>query len=56
MHFLGVKSGAVDACIIDSTMAAAMTGEGTDYCDLASGLTLIDRRIWYCIQRKVPIW
>ena len=37
-----VKSGAVDACIIDSTMAAAMTGEGTDYSDLASGLTLID--------------
>ncbi len=23
-------------------MAAAMTGEGTDYSDLASGLTLID--------------
>ena len=37
-----VKSGAVDACIIDSTMAAAMTGEGTDYSDLTAGLTLID--------------
>lgn len=37
-----VKSGAVDACIIDSTMATAMTGEGTDYTDLAQGLTLVD--------------
>lgn len=28
---LEVQSGAVDACVIDITMAKAMTGEGTDY-------------------------
>lgn len=41
---LEVKSGAVDACIIDSTMAAAMTGEGTDYADLKAGLKLVDEQ------------
>lgn len=41
---LEVKSGSVDACIIDSTMAAAMTGEGTDYADLKAGLTLVDEQ------------
>ncbi|MGN0459414.1 MAG: transporter substrate-binding domain-containing protein [Ruminococcus sp.] len=35
-----VKSGSVDACIIDSTMASAMTGEGTSYEDLAQSVTL----------------
>lgn len=39
---LEVKSGAVDACIIDSTMAGSMTGEGTDYADLGAGLQLVD--------------
>ncbi|MCD7826983.1 MAG: transporter substrate-binding domain-containing protein [Clostridiales bacterium] len=37
-----VASGNSDACIIDSTMADAMTGEGTDYADLTSGLVLTD--------------
>ena len=37
---LEVKAGTSDACIIDSTMAEAMTGEGTDYADLAFGLVL----------------
>ena len=32
---LEVKSGTADAAIIDSLMAAAMVGEGTDYSDLA---------------------
>ena len=31
---LEVKSGSVDACVIDITMAKAMTGEGTSYADL----------------------
>ena len=31
---LEVASGSVDACIIDITMANAMTGEGTSYADL----------------------
>ena len=39
---LEVKSGTSDACIIDSTMASAMTGAGTDYADLAAGISLTD--------------
>lgn len=35
-----VKSGAVDACVIDITMANAMTGEGTSYADLGYTLEL----------------
>ncbi len=35
-----VKSGAVDACIIDSTMASAMTGKGTGYENLTSSVSL----------------
>ena len=41
---LEVNSGKSDAAIIDSTMAAAMTGEGTDYANLAAGLTLVDEQ------------
>ncbi len=37
---LEVKSGSCDACVIDATMATAMTGEGSDYADLKSGITL----------------
>ena len=39
---LEVKSGTSDACIIDSTMASAMTGAGTDYADLSAGISLTD--------------
>ncbi len=39
---LEVKSGAVDACVIDITMAEAMTGEGTDYADMAIAIQLTD--------------
>ncbi len=35
-----VQSGSADACIIDITMADAMTGEGTSYADLAQAATL----------------
>lgn len=35
-----VKAGTADACIIDSTMANAMTGEGTSYADLTSTVVL----------------
>ena len=35
-----VEAGTADACIIDITMANAMTGEGTDYADLAIGISL----------------
>ena len=37
---LEVKSGTADACVIDITMANAMTGEGSDYADLAAGISL----------------
>lgn len=39
---LEVASGAADACVIDATMAAAMTGEGTSYADLAAGAVLTE--------------
>ena len=35
-----VAAGAEDACVIDITMAKAMTGEGTSYADLTYGLAL----------------
>ncbi len=35
-----VAAGAEDGCVIDITMANAMTGEGTSYADLAYGLAL----------------
>jgi len=35
-----VAAGAADACVIDITMANAMTGEGTDFADLAAGISL----------------
>ncbi len=37
---LEVMSGSVDACVIDITMANAMTGKGTSYESLASGVEL----------------
>ena len=37
---LEVMSGSVDACVIDITMANAMTGKGTSYESLASGIEL----------------
>lgn len=35
-----VAAGTSDACVIDITMAKAMTGEGTDYADLGIGISL----------------
>ncbi len=37
-----VAAGTSDACVIDITMAQAMTGEGTNYADLAAGLALTE--------------
>jgi len=39
---LEVKAGTADACVIDITMAYAMTGEGTNYADLAAGMSLTE--------------
>ena len=35
-----VSAGTADACVVDITLANAMTGEGTNYDDLASGTSL----------------
>lgn len=37
-----VAAGTSDACVIDITMANAMTGEGTSYADLAAGISLTE--------------
>ena len=37
-----VAAGTSDACVIDITMAKAMTGEGTSYADLGIGLSLTE--------------
>ncbi|MBR5231585.1 MAG: transporter substrate-binding domain-containing protein [Clostridia bacterium] len=37
-----VAAGTADACLIDITMANAMTGEGTSYADLAAGIALTE--------------
>ena len=39
---LEVKAGTSDACVIDITMAKAMTGAGTDYAELAAGISLTE--------------
>ena len=39
---LEVKAGTADACVIDITMAYAMTGAGTDSADLAPGISLTE--------------
>lgn len=49
---LEVASGSTDACIIDSTMAAAMTGEGTDYADLASSVVLVDEQYGISFRKE----
>lgn len=41
---LEVKSGSSDACIIDETMAKAMTGEGTSYAELTVVATLTEEK------------
>lgn len=49
---LEVASGSSDACIIDSTMAAAMTGEGTDYADLKSSVVLVDEQYGISFRKE----
>ena len=39
-----VASGSADACVIDNTMANAMTGDGTSYKDLAPGISLTEEK------------
>lgn len=49
---LEVASGSSDACIIDSTMAAAMTGEDTDYADLKSSVVLVDEQYGISFRKE----
>jgi len=39
-----VAAGTSDACVIDITMANAMTGEGTSYADLTYSLSLTEEQ------------
>ena len=41
---LEVESGSADACVIDATMAAAMTGDGTSYADLTVAAELTNEQ------------
>ncbi len=49
---LEVMSGSADACVIDITMANAMTGEGTSYADLASSLELTTEEYGIAFRQK----
>ena len=49
---LEVKSGASDACVIDITMAKAMTGAGTDYADLAAGISLTEEEYGVAFRKE----
>lgn len=49
---LEVESGTVDACVIDSTMAAAMTGEGTSYADLKASVVLVDEQYGISFRKE----
>ena len=47
-----VAAGTSDACVIDITMANAMTGEGTSYADLASGLALTSEEYGVAFRKE----
>jgi polar amino acid transport system substrate-binding protein len=49
---LEVKAGTADACVIDITMANAMTGEGTSYADLTSGLALTSEEYGVAFRKE----
>ncbi len=50
-----VKSGAADACVIDITMANAMTGEGTSYADLAQAMSLNEEEYGIACRNGEPL-
>ena len=47
-----VAAGTSDACVIDITMANAMTGEGTNYADLAPGLALTSEEYGVAFRKE----
>ena len=47
-----VAAGTSDACVIDITMANAMTGEGTSYADLTSGISLTSEEYGIAFRKE----
>ncbi len=47
-----VAAGTSDACVIDITMANAMTGEGTNYADLTSGIALTSEEYGVAFRKE----
>ena len=47
-----VKAGTSQACVIDITMANAMTGEGTNYADLAAGISLTSEEYGVAFRKE----
>ena len=47
-----VAAGTSDACVIDITMANAMTGEGTSYADLTSGIALTSEEYGVAFRKE----
>ena len=47
-----VAAGTSDACVIDITMANAMTGEGTNYADLTSGISLTSEEYGVAFRKE----
>ena len=52
---LEVKAGTAEACVIDITMAYAMTGEGTDYADLAAGISLTEELYGVSVRKDSDV-
>jgi len=50
-----VGAGTSDACVIDITMANAMTGEGTNYADLTYGLALTSEEYGVAFRKESDI-
>ena len=50
-----VAAGTSDACVIDITMANAMTGEGTSYSDLAYSLALISEEYGVAFRKESDV-
>ena len=50
-----VAAGTSDACVIDITMANAMTGEGTNYADLAPGLALTSEEYGVSFRKESDV-
>lgn len=50
-----VAAGTSDACVIDITMAKAMTGEGTNYANLAPGISLTSEEYGIAFRKESDV-